>query len=91
MPGAFPSRIEIRGMGTVEVMHYLRWILGRCFHQQMIVIAHQTIDVHDGAIPFGCRLEIEKELFPVLLALEDLLALIAARGNVIKCPRIFYF
>jgi hypothetical protein len=64
----------------------LAW--GGRFDHQVKVIAHQTICVH---LPFGLAASLiqrSQKATPVLVILEDVLALISAIQEVVNGPRI---
>lgn len=84
MPGALTLYIVIHGIRRVELLHDLREIRMRRFKQQMIMVAHQTPGIEPKFILFFCCRKIVEEFDIVLLAEENLLAVVAAAGYVVQ-------
>ncbi len=59
-------------------------IAGRRFEQKVILVAHQTTGVEDRLVSLGGGLKEFQQRFPVRLAFESGLALVATGGEVIK-------
>jgi hypothetical protein len=54
------------------------------------MVVHEAIDMDDCFISHDGCLQIGKKPFSVLFVPEYVLSLIAAGGNIIECPGIFY-
>lgn len=89
MAAPFPFDIDVRGVGAIQIVHYLAEISFRCLDQQMIVVGHEDIAVQDKA---EFCLPVTKVFleFPVVgLAEKNFAPLVAAGGYMIKCAFIF--
>jgi len=65
-------------------MHDLGQIGPGGLQQQVIVVVHLKVRMHPRIVPLAGRGQISQKLFPVAAAFEDRLALVAARGHLVK-------
>ena len=75
MAGALALGVKISCVRPVDMAHDLRKIPSRGLQQH--VIPHKTINVYNFIIAPGCGRQIEKKLFFVGQAFEDLFSFIA--------------
>jgi hypothetical protein len=56
----------------------------------MVMVGHETVGVAQPIITFVNTLQDIKEILSVLVVFENSFLVVAARGNMIHCTRIFY-
>ena len=76
--------VEVFGVLSINMTHYLRKIASRCLKQHVVMIGHQTVHMNFGLVALDGGMQIEKKLLPVSIVLKYVLPLITPRGNVVK-------
>lgn len=90
MPGSIAFGVEICRVGPVNMPHDLGQVPFRGLKQQVIMIAHQAIDMNLCPITLGCRFQIGKKFFSVPFAFKHILPLIPPGGDMVKSSWILY-
>lgn len=77
MTSPFSLDIETGRVGPVNMPHDLCEVAQRGFHQQVVMVNHQTPCMNDGPVAKHGQLQVGEKLFPVALAFEYGLLFIA--------------
>src|SRR5688572_7760604 len=86
----FVFPVEISRVPQLEPLHDLaQWSLAG-FDQQVNVVAHQHVSINVRAVSLPVLFQSLQIVFPVCVATEYHLALIAPANHMVKCSRIFY-
>lgn len=56
----------------------------RGFHEKVVVIVHQAINMDCRPVPFGCGFKIREKLFSIPIVFKYLLLLVSPTGDVVK-------
>jgi hypothetical protein len=89
MPHALVAPIEGLSVNPIQIPQRPVEVCFGCFHQKVVVIAHQDVAVKAKSKLLDSSAEQLQKFLPVLIASENCLALVASGCDVIVCPRVF--
>ena len=84
MPDLVMAPVVCPRVNAVDVAHEARPVAPVCLHEEVIVIAHQTVGITAGVEALEAVGEDFEQLGPIIVVLKDRLAPITARGQVIQ-------
>jgi len=89
MPAPLVALIEGVRERAVDMPDDLGEIAGRGRQEQMIVVAHEAIDVNGCPIAEDCAFQMAQETFPVPIGPVDVLPFVTPSGDMVEGARIF--
>jgi hypothetical protein len=84
MTRALVSPVEVLGIARVERVHPTRKRRAGCFHQEVVVVAHQAIGVEKPGLVGDDRREKVQEMAAIAYVAKDRPPLVAAAGDVVQ-------